>query len=293
MDEQEALALLESDTVDGIYYVDETPTLTVKAEGLMQSMLRSVLDGYVQITSTVTEVAQKDPALVADAVEKLTDPAPALEEVSLSGGSMDYMRENFYSLIAMTCLYASFFGLSGAMSAQANLSPLGARRSISPTKKMALAWSDILAAVLVMFAVVLVLIAFLNALPNLDFGENLPYLLLTVLVGVFVGVMYGMLVGVAVRGSRTAKEGILIGLTLVLCFLSGLMATNMRYAVDKVAPIINSVNPAALLVDSFYTMETYGIGERFWVNIGTLAIIGALFSVLSVAILRRKQYASI
>ncbi|MDL2237000.1 ABC transporter permease [Christensenellaceae bacterium OttesenSCG-928-K19] len=289
----QALSMLESEEVDGIYVIDESPSLTVKTDGLNQSMLKSVLDSYLQVTATVTTVAHKDPALIADTVRELTNPPQAVEQISLSSGSLDFMRENFYALIAMTCLYGSFFGLSGAVSAQPNLSALGARRSIAPTPKLTGVWSDILAAVTVMFGIVLVLIAYLSALPNIDFGGNIPAILLTSLCGVFVGVMLGMLIGVAVRGSRGTKDGFLISISLLLCFFSGLMYSNMRFIVEKNAPIFNRINPASLIVDSFYTLDAYGAGERFWTNIVLLAAIGGILCAASVAILRRKQYASI
>jgi ABC-2 type transport system permease protein len=292
-DSEQAMSLLENEDVSGIYIVSDNISLTVREEGVNQSMLRSILDTYLQTEATVTRVAQQDPTRIEQAAAQLAEKRQVLEQVALSGGSLDFMRENFYALIAMTCLYGSFFGLSGAVSAQPNLSALGARRSVTPTSKLKLVWSDILAAVTVMFGIVVILLLYLNFVLGVDLGGNVPAMLLASLCGVFVGVMFGLLIGVAVRGPSGAKDGILIGITLLLCFFSGLMYSNMRFIVEKSAPIVNKINPAALIVDSFYTLDAYGVGERYWTNIILLVLIGAVFCIASVTILRRKQYASI
>lgn len=292
-DRDSALALLEDEAVLGVYDLTGEPELVIRENGMHQSILKNVLDGYLQVEATITNIAQRDPAMVAGAVGELAQPRAAVEKVSLADGDMNYMRENFYALIAMAALYSSFFGLSGAQATQADLSPLGARRSITPTRKFQVVLSDILAAVLVMFAVILVLLFFINFVFGVDLGGNVPALMLASLCGVFVGVMLGVFVGVAGRGSRGSKEGILISLTLVLCFLSGLMYSNIRFVVEHNAPIVNRINPAALLVDSFYTLDMYGVGARYWTDIGLLTLIGGILCVASVALMRRKQYASL
>lgn len=289
----EALAQLESEEIDGIYEVAGQPALVVKNQGVGQSILKDVLDSYLQIESTATNIAQQDPALVAQAVQELAQPEDVVEHITLGEGNFNFWRENFYSLIAMTCLFASFFGLTGATNIQPGMSHVGARRSVTPTPKLKMILSDTLATITVMFAVLLVLLAFLVGALRIDLGDNVGAILLTTLCGVFVGVMFGSFIGLAVRSSQGVKDGILVGSTLVLCFLSGLMYPNVRMMVERSAPIVNRINPAALMVDSFYALDTYGMGERYWMNIVLMAVIGTLLCVGSAAILRRKQYASL
>lgn len=293
-DEAQAEALLEEEAVDGILHVGETLSLTVKNEGLNQSILKNVVDSYVQITSTVTNIAQRDHTLVEQVVARLQNPDTVVEHVSISGNSnANFLQDNFYSLIAMTCLYGSFFGLTGALKLQPGLSPLGTRRNITPTPKLSLILSDMLAAVTMMMGIVIVLLLYMRFALGIGFGASTPAILLTVLAGVFVGVMLGMFVGVAFRARSGVKDGILVGLVLALCFFSGLMYPGMRFLVEQYAPFFNRINPAALITDAFYALDVYGVGGRFWTDIAVLAVIGALLCACSAVSLRRKQYASL
>ncbi len=291
--EADARRLLEDETILGIYEFSGTPALVVKSEGLGQSILRNVLDSYLQISSTAQSIAMTDPAAVADAVAQLADPAVTINSISLADGDFNYMRENFYSLIAMTCLFGSFFGLSGACNMQADLSALGARRSITPTPKSKAILSDILASVTVMFVIVALLLLYMRFPLGIDFGRSPWAIILTSLCGVFVGIMFGMFIGLVTRGSRSKKDGILVGSTLLMCFLSGMMFYGMRTVIERNVPFLNRINPAALIVDSFYSLDTYGAGGRYMMDTVLLLVIGSLLCLGSVLILRRKQYASI
>jgi ABC-2 type transport system permease protein len=58
-------------------------------------------------------------------------------------------------------------------------------------------------------------------------------------------------------------------------------------------PILNRINPAALIVDSFYSLDTYGAGARYAADTILLVVIGIVFCIGSVLVLRRKRYASV
>ncbi|MGI6153332.1 MAG: ABC transporter permease [Christensenellaceae bacterium] len=292
--EADAQTMLEEEAVSGIYILSESePELVVRTDGLMPSMLKNVLDSFIQIESTITNLAETNPAQIADAIEPLANPQSVTEQVQLSDGSLNFFVQNFYALIAMACLYGSFFGLSGALALQPGLSPLGVRKGVTPTKKSLLVASDILAAITVMFAIIIILFLYLKFVLQVDLGQNIPAMLLTCLLGVFAGVMLGVFVGVAFRMKPSVKDGILIGFSLLLCFFGGLMYPNMRYMVEQSAPVLNRINPAALMVDSFYSLDTYGVGDRYFMNNILLAAIGVILFAISVLILRRKQYASV
>jgi len=293
VDREQAEALLENEDVAGIYEIAEEPALMVKNQGIGQSLLKTVLDSYLQIESTVTNIAMRDPSQVAGTIAELAQPDGVIEHITLGNGDYNFWRENFYALIAMTCLYTSFFGLRGATDMQPGMSVIGARRSITPTPKLTMVLSDMLATVTVMSAILAILLLFLVCVLGIDMGNNVPAIALTTFCGVFVGVMLGMFIGLVLKTKQGVKDGILVSLSLVLSFLSGLMYPNMRFLVENAAPIVNKLNPAALMVDSFYTLDTYGMGERFWLNIIILVVIGGLLCAGSAAVLRRKQYASI
>ena len=71
------------------------------------------------------------------------------------------MLNYFYALIAMSCLYGSFWGMRNTTEIQADLSALGARRSIAPTHKLKAVSSDILAALVIHFSEILITVGYI------------------------------------------------------------------------------------------------------------------------------------
>ena len=77
------------------------------------------------------------------------------------------------------------------------------------------------------------------------------------------------------------------------CFLSGMMGISMKYVIDKNVPIINMLNPAALITDGFYSLYRYDTLNRYWINIISLLIITSILILISIKALRRNKYDSI
>ena len=86
---------------------------------------------------------------------------------------------------------------------------------------------------------------------GVNFGPKTGFVLLTCIVGSLVGVSLGTLVTAATRWKESVKSAILISVTMVCCFLAGLMVTGINYAVEKSAPIVSLLNPAARIADAF------------------------------------------
>lgn len=83
------------------------------------------------------------------------------------------------------------------------------------------------------------------------------------------------------------------GSTMVCSFLAGLMNSNMKDLVEKHAPIINRINPAALISDAFYCINVYNDTARYYRNLVTLAVMSAAFVMASFLLIRRNRYDSI
>lgn len=289
----EAETLLEEEDVVGIIEAGAEPGVVFREKGMSQSILKGILDRYVQAEATLTAIARENPAALEAAMDALLEETWEIVPVELSSGSLNFMNQNFYALVAMTCLYGGFFGLTSVASLQPTQSPLGARRSVTPTHKGTLIVSDFLGALTVVFTEVCLLLLFLRFVFGIQLGANLPAILLLCLAGSASGVMLGILLGIVLRLPQGAKDGILIGLSLGLSFLGGLMYWNMRYIIERAAPLANRVNPVALMVDAFYALETYGVGGRYWMNIILLFAITLIMGIVCLVSLRRNQYASI
>jgi ABC-2 type transport system permease protein len=292
-DEQEAERLLADGAVTGIITVDQAIGLTVKKSGIEQSVLKAILDEYAYTSRTVTSVLAKNPAVAQQLIAELGDRRSYTEQISFSNAKPDTILGFFYALIAMACMYSSFWGLRNAIDVQADLSARGARRSVAPTHKLGVVLSDAAAALIISFAEVLILLAYMAFVLRISFGNQIGYVLLTCLAGCVAGVSFGGFIGTVVRGSENAKTGILIGVSMTMSFLAGLMWVEVKDIVARKAPVLSYINPAALISDAFYSLYVFDSHRRFFINIGMLCLLSAIMCTASFMQLRRERYASV
>ena len=89
------------------------------------------------------------------------------------------------------------------------------------------------------------------------------------------------------------KIGIILGISMICSFLSGLMNNTMKDIVEKNAPFINRINPAALISDAFYCINVYDDLGRYYRNLITLAVMSVVLVAASFLLIRRESYDSI
>jgi len=152
---------------------------------------------------------------------------------------------------------------------------------------------SLLASYVIQLLGIAILFIFTVFVLKVDFGSNLPLIILLACVGSFVGLTLGVAVATLIKTNENTKIGILIAITMLGCFLSGMMGITMKYVVDTNAPIINKVNPVSMITDGFYSLYYYDTLERYFFNVISLLI----FSIVAIAIsyrgLRRQKYDSI
>lgn len=105
--------------------------------------------------------------------------------------------------------------------------------------------------------------------------------------------LFGVAIATLIKVNENTKIGILIGVTMLGCFLSGMMGITMKYIIDKNLPVLNKINPASMITDGFYALYYYETPERFYFNIISLLIFSALMIFISLQGLRRQKYDSI
>lgn len=267
--------------------------LIVTKSGISQSILKAVVDDYVHTAATAASIISQNPSALAELIGRLGDRKSYTQQVSYSYAVADPSLSYFYTLVAMTCLYAGFWGLRNTIDVQADLSPQGARRSVAPTHKLAVVLCDWSAALLISCVELAILLVYLVAVLKIDFGDQLGYVLLTCLAGSFAGVSLGTFIGTLFGRSEGPKVALLIGASMTMSFLAGLMIVEMKYIVARHAPFVSYVNPAALITDAFYSLYVFDNHNRFFLNIGLLCAISAVTCLISYLRLRRERYASL
>ena len=179
------------------------------------------------------------------------------------------------------------------MQMQANLSPLGARISILPTSRFKMVGYDLLGGLTMQYLCLLVVVIYIRFVLGVGFGSQLWLVLLTCLIGSFLGVTFGAMISTASKLKAQAKIAILITVTMVCCFLAGLMVGDISYTVMNSAPIVAWLNPTARITDAFYCLYYYDTYERFFLNISIVFVMALIFLIITAFITRRKQYDSI
>ena len=293
MDEDAALTALKNKEISGIYYNKMTPSLTVNAHGIPESILQSVLESYNNSLHTIQNILKNHPSGILNGLSQMADTKELVQELSLGGKTIDGNSQFFYALIAMACLYGSFIGFGSAITLQANLTALAARRCVTPTHKLKLIISEQVASFLIGYIDVIILLLYLRNILKLDFQGQMGKMLIISLFGSLIGVSMGIFVGSLGKMSEGIKVSVILAISMVCSFLSGLMNSSMKDIVEKHAPIINRINPAALISDAFYCINVYDAPTRYYRNLITLAGMSIVFMLASFLLIRRNRYDSI
>lgn len=292
-DMAEAEELLKNEDIKGIICVDDELSLSVAGNGLEQSIIKSFLEQYEVQKTIITDTAVNNPEKLQDVITALSADINSIETKELSGGNMDVYVQYFQNLIAMVALFGTMAGLFVATSNEANLSAIGARKCVAPTHKLKSIIANLLAAFCVQVICVFISITYIVFILKIDMGDKIPMIYLSGVAGSFLGVSLGFFIGSIGRMSEGVKLGIATSFSLFCCFLSGLMVGGMKAIFESHCPVVNKINPAAVISDLFYCLAVYDDYSRYMEKMVTLLIMSAIFITGGFLLTRRKKYASI
>lgn len=294
-DEKEALEKLENKDISGIIYVDDTLSLTVLEEGLESSILKTFLDQFLQYSSAMITIVKEHPEKVQEIVSNIEGQISNVTYTKQKtiGKDISSFVQFFYSLFAMCIMFGCFPGVTCACDMQANVSAVGARRNVSAAKKQTMLLADFLASVFVQILSGMILLFYLTVILKLNLGNDYLHILLIIIVGSLIGVASGVFIGSFSKIGLGVKIAIVLCFSMVSCFLSGLMVANIKFWIETHAPIINRINPAALITDCFYSLNALDSMDVYYRNILILALEAAVLCVASFLMTRRLKHASI
>lgn len=304
-DEKEAGSLLAADEISGYLLMDEEPQVIVTASGVNETILKHVCEEVMQTEALAQMVAENQMSKAADLELMVNDPAwqsrinaevnaiLQQETVTIQDDSpahMSYTMIEFYTLIAMTCLYGGILAMVAMNRNLANMSSSGKRVAVSPTSKGVLVFSSVTAAYVIQLLGLALLFAYTVLVLHVDYGDNLIAVVGLAMIGSFAGLALGIAVAALCKRNEATKTGILISLTMLGSFLSGMMGITMKYLVDTHFPLLNRINPAAMITDGLYALYFYDTMDRYLVNIISLCIFSAVLLVIAACKARRQTY---
>ena len=302
----EADLLLDNSDIKGyIVFKNDEPQVVIKENGTYQTLIKFVITEIGQNQTIIEDLSKKSieeeisngnysvntEKIINDILNKIKNEQINLKNVSKS--NLHYMQIEYYTLIAMACMYGGMLGLTAINNCLANMSNKGKRISVSPNGKSIIVLSSAFGAYVVSLVGLALLIIFLKLGLKADFGNNITLVILLSAVGNLAGISLGVLIASIFKVSEGAKTGIVIAITMFLSVLSGMMGVTLKYVIDKNIPIINLVNPNNLITDGFYSLYYFDTLDRYFRDVRYLLIFIGICLVISFISLRREKYDSI
>ena len=302
---KKAKELLQDDKIVGYMVIkDSKPNLVFNKNGINQTILKYVVEEIQSneiIINNLTNIEIENQInngnynidyneISKKVINKINSDVNIIDK---SNKNTDFMMIEFYTLIAMTCLYGGMISMTAINQNLANMSNRGKRIEVAPTKKSTIILSSLCSSYLIQLMGLLLLFIYTIFVLNVCYGNNLLLIILLSLVGSLTGLSLGLSVGVLTKNGEGAKIGILLAITMIGSFLSGMMGVTLKYIIDKNIPILNKINPASMITDGFYSLYYYNTLNRYYFNLVSLLIFAIIFIIISIFNLRRKQYDSI
>lgn len=301
-----AQSLLKEKKITGyLLFENHEVKITVNDKGYNETILRFVVDelsSQKEMLETLTTKEITDSyksgnqnvnyeKIYQDTLNLINSTIPKLNNISNS--NLSYTMIEYYTLLAMACLYGALISMFVTNKKIANMSSAGKRTSISPAHKKTLLLGSFLASYLVQLLGILILYLYTILVIKVDYGNNTFLVFLLLMAGSLAGLTLGVAISTVLKSNENTKTGILISLTMLASFLSGMMGITMKYIIDTNIPILNKINPAAMITDGFYSLYYYSTLDRFYFNIISLLIFSVIMLFISYQGLRRDKYDSI
>lgn len=306
-EENDAKELLEKNEIIGYVLLENTPHVIVNKNGIYETVLKTIVETIVykismaetlikeKINETIAQSGTIEEELIKDIKSEITS---LLENEKFaikdtSPNNISYTMIEFYTLIAMMCLYGGILTMTCINSNLANMSDTGKRISITPVKKSYLILSSLSASFIVQLIGLILLFGYTSVILQIDYGTKFFHIFLLGLIGSIAGMSLGLCLAATLKKNENIKQGLLLAITMIGCFFSGMMGITMKYVIDKNIPIINIINPASMITDGFYALYYYETNNRYLFNIISLLLFSAVLLIISTHNIRRQTYDSI
>lgn len=304
-DEKTSKDLLKNNKIIGyLTFKENQVNITVKNSGVEETILKQVLEQIQTNSKIINKKVEKEISEQVATNKKINYEQIYQSALSLinkndikinniSNKNLSYTMIEYYTLIAMACLYGALISMFIINYQLPNMNSTGKRISASPINKTKQLISSLLSAYVVQIIGLLLLFLFTIFILKVDYGKNLLYVIITSLCGALSGLSLGVATSTLFKTNENAKTGIIIAITMLFCFLSGMMGITMKYIIDKNLPLLNMINPANMITDALYSLYYYNTFDRFYKDILSLLIFSFIMILISIKGLRRQKYDNI
>lgn len=302
LDLDESKKLLDDNKITGyLLFSRDDIKINVNNSGINETVLRYVVDEINSektiINNVINDKISNNPDVnygkIYEEVLNIVNNDNSVKLNNISNKNLSYTMVEFYSLIAMACLYGSMLSMYIVNYKLPDMKSVGKRIFISPISKGRTVISSLLASYVVQIIGIALLFLYTIFILNVDYGNTLYLSIVLALVGSLSGLSLGLMVATSIKANEGSKVGILISITMLCCFLSGMMGVGMKYVIDTNASFLNKINPVAMITDGFYSLYYYDTLSRYYFDLISLLIFSLILVIISILSLRRQKYDSI
>ena len=268
-------------------------TLEIAENDMYQSILSGIVSTYRAKAEFLQNSAERGPDEMAKALEIVAADIEYVTNQGMAGANKDPYIAQFYNLIAMMCLIGATTVMEMLVSLQPNSTDTGLRVGASGVSRLKYETGVILASFSFQALCTGIGLFYLIGILGLNFGGEMPMVILTAFVGTLLGTALGFLVAHIGRFKIAAKNTILLLITLAGGAISGLYMLQMKAVIEESAPIINRINPMSVITDAFYSLNIFGVGDRYYRALFTMLGLTAGLFLLGALLSRRNQYESL
>ncbi|MCO6541940.1 MAG: ABC transporter permease [Lactobacillus sp.] len=288
---------LNNDKIVGYYDTRTNPVkLIVVNNSEQQAILRSILSQYEQnrtLTMNLLKSGQISAAHLASEMPK--QPQRHYTQNIAQGRKFDSMSFYFFTLVAMTIGFGFSFGIKNANDEQANQSANGIRINLTPTSKLMMITSNLIAALIVLYSIILLVLAVFHFGYQIDFGHRWGAILGVCFIGSALQICLGKFLGnILAQKNYSQKLGFGYFIIIILSMLAGMMGTqDIKYWIDIHLPLLGKLNTVNLISDSLYQLFFYQSLQPFYQNLYWLMGLSIILIIIDYLLERRSQYVSL
>ncbi|MCR5195534.1 MAG: ABC transporter permease [Pseudobutyrivibrio sp.] len=291
-DEKSASKAMDDKKISGFYLENGDKINTViKENGLASTTLNQIVRAYENAKFQLEEITTNHPEKIEQAIKLQSKDLNLMKEHNFGNNTSRYLQY-FFALIAMSSLFSSWISTSMLNGICANISEGGKRFECAPANKLVAVAAGTLAGMLIQSVSNAIVVIYIQYVLNINIGIPLGETILITTIGSGIGIAAGTLIGSLLPNP---KYHVVVPLlfSMTCSFFSGLMWDQIKQLIQYKCPIINKINPAALITDSLFIRATYGRTDTYIQNIIIMLsmIVGCLF--ISSICLRRRKYVSL
>ena len=218
-EEQAEKLLNDKEIVGYLKLINDEPQLTFATSGINETIFKYVVEEISQTSNIIKNLSEEEIKneisggnynINYESIYSKINSLIKEDNIKLnniSNNNLSYTMIEFYSLIAMTCLYGGLLGMVAINQVLANMSSEGKRISVSPTKKSKLILSSLFASYIIQIIGVSLLFLYTIFVLKVDYGNNLLLLALLTMIGSLAGLSLGVVIATTIKANDNAKSG--------------------------------------------------------------------------------------